>query len=102
MVSSLSLQISGCGGSEKFLCNYLHSLKTANVASAFSVTLYKEREPVLTVSSTTKGRVMESAGTRTKRLRSGPDRWNNQPWRGRGGGLPRHRPIDRAWKDSPL
>src|SRR5262249_16728078 len=33
-----------------------------------------------------KGRVVESAGIRSYRERSGPDRWHNRPWSGWGGG----------------
>src|SRR5262247_3988057 len=33
-----------------------------------------------------KGRIVESAGIRSYRERSGPDRWHNRPWNGWGGG----------------
>ena len=44
---------------------------------------------------------MESAGTRTRRRRSGPGCWNSHPWRGRAAAY-KPQPIDRARKGSGL
>jgi hypothetical protein len=48
----------------------------------------------------TKGRVVESAGTRTLSKRSGPNGWNNRPWCESGGGRQGTGPIARAWNGS--
>ena len=50
----------------------------------------------------TKGRVVESAGIRFYRKRSGPDDWHNRPWSGTGWWPTRYRPIARAWNGSSL
>ena len=50
----------------------------------------------------TKGRVVESAGIRFYRKRSGPDRWHNRPWSGSGGGRQGTDPLPAIGTARPL
>jgi hypothetical protein len=50
----------------------------------------------------TKERVVESAGIRSYRKRSGPDRWHNRPWSGSGGGRQGTEPLPALGTARPL
>ena len=62
---------------------------------------YLLRSSLVSRHTRTKGRVVESAGILIYRKRSGPDRWNNHPWSGSGGGRQGTDPLPALGRTRP-
>ena len=76
--------------SEQWTVDQLRQFQVERIRLLLSELL---RSSLVSRHTRTKGRVVESAGIRFYRKRSGPDRWNNHPWSGSGGGRQGTEPL---------